>query len=286
MTTKVEWSDKVRFRIQREVSEVASYRVFSTNDIVTEALGRLTENDLREGVMSIKTATPDVTPTHPLTEAGLKDVAAFNYPYRQVYPEPRQQFRLLQLAAKAILEHPHVHKWSIQGLGMFRMYLSERVRLHVWNSDFAQPKASRLHDHPWGFRSTVIVGAIKNQIFEEIDEDSTSPLAQTFMKQTLRCGVGCQLIGEPKPTHLKTATIENIGPGMVYTQRPIDIHDTAAQQGTVTLVERDFGTDRDHATVLWPYGGDWVSAEPREASWDEIESMAAQTLAAHFMDLV
>ena len=62
------------------------------------------------------------------------------------------------LLVKTILEasrHGGISGWSLQGLGMFRLYLSHEKRLHVWDARFRTSDVSVIHTHPWHFTSEV-----------------------------------------------------------------------------------------------------------------------------------
>ncbi len=56
------------------------------------------------------------------------------------------------------------------------------------------------------------------------------------------------------------------------------IHDTGYGDGTVSLVTRTFLEDTEHAQVYIPAGQSWVSAEPRNATDDEVERITALAL--------
>jgi hypothetical protein len=51
---------------------------------------------------------------------------------------------------KNILEKATSYKWSLQGFGMLRLYLSKDVRMHVWHPDFAVKKVSHDPHAPMG----------------------------------------------------------------------------------------------------------------------------------------
>ena len=50
---------------------------------------------------------------------------------------------------RAILRNAHDFDWSLQGFGMFRAYLCDMVRVHVWDSRFRVQGVSDVHDHPY-----------------------------------------------------------------------------------------------------------------------------------------
>lgn len=66
--------------------------------------------------------------------------------------------------------------------------------------------------------------------------------------------------------------------GDIYSQAPAEIHSTHPIDGTITLMQK-FPTDDESARVYWPFGTEWVSAEPRTALTHEIERVAGVALA-------
>lgn len=167
-----------------------------------------------------------------------------------------------------VLDHPFEHAWTIQGLGMLRTYLDpwEVERLHIWDTGTAVEDVSTIHDHPWDFRSRIVAGEIRNQRFV-IDG---SELAAEFLTAKIRCGAGGGLISDPVPVRICSEGVERYGPGDQYSQRAPELHESFPSRGAVTVISREFRTDRDVATVCWRTG-EWVSAEPRPATRAEVE---------------
>lgn len=183
----------------------------------------------------------------------------------------------MRLFVKKILEKPLDHEWTVQGLGMYRMYLSDEVRLHIWLPEARTPNVSDIHNHPWGFGSTVIVGAMHNHRYWRFHHWRNLPEdADTFVanESKIECGSGGGLIGEPSQVRLWRRPIEHYPEGKTYYQDADEIHSSHPEPATVTLCVRTFGTDPDHAHVYWPAGESWVSAEPRPATNGEVWRMA------------
>ncbi len=154
--------------------------------------------------------------------------------------------------------------WSVQGFGMFRCYLTDGHRLHVWDDRFKVPGVSDIHDHPWDLSSEIISGHMQNVIFRADDR-----------------GVGyyCQLItpgdrggplGMPMPVSLEVTSSCGYGPGGGYGQRADEIHRSEPTPGTVTLATRTNRRPRDVAHSYYPEGGEWVDAKPRPAPPHEV----------------
>lgn len=173
---------------------------------------------------------------------------------------------LTESAVREALANPFDREWSIQGFGMLRTYLDpDQVhRLHIWDTGQGVKEVSTVHDHPWDFTSRIIAGSLVNQRYL-IDSTTGEP----FWAARLRCGVGGGLVEAPQKTLIETLPAEHYGTEDVYSQTAPEFHESFPTSGTVTVISREFKADRDLATVCWQ-DGDWVSAEPRPATEDEI----------------
>lgn len=177
-----------------------------------------------------------------------------------------------KLLVKKILEKPLGHDWSIQGFGMLRLYLADELRMHIWNSKKMVEDVSLIHTHPWDFVSEVVVGQITNVRYTESTPGTPFSLKHQYAK--IRCGVGGgiakgELQAERGEKWLVAQDREIYSIGETYTQSANEIHRSEPKDGTVTIVRRYFKSDPDHAYVFWDHG-DWVSAEPRKATDEEV----------------
>lgn len=181
-----------------------------------------------------------------------------------------------QLLVQRILETADRFEWTLQGFGMLRMYLSKEVRLHIWLNGFAVPNVSRIHDHPWDFESEIVCGQIRKLVYGR--SQAGEP---TFTEARILCGTGGHLIaGSEKPARLviDRGLSGTYNPGNRYREVAEALHETIPKNGTVTIVTRKFKQDTEHATVCYPIGTPWVSAEPRPATKYEIDGFAATAL--------
>lgn len=196
-------------------------------------------------------------------------------------------------AVKAILEQAPHYKWSVQGLGMMRLYLSTEVRLHIWHSSLMVPDVTLVHDHPWHFESVVVEGKLTNRRYftefrypgdRRVPDGVYIGGPEFFIKHRLFCGPGGCLEDESERVilhkALKADEICSAGDG--YSQSKDQIHYTLAQDGTVTLVYRQFDGDRDHANVYCKGGRPFVSAEPRPAAPEEVDFVVRDTMQKWF----
>lgn len=198
--------------------------------------------------------------------------------------------RFVRPLVRNVLENWESHRWSIQGFGMLRTYISKELRLHVWDSDFAVPDVSTVHDHAaWNFESRVVVGRIVNtryrvRPFPPYDEVETVEAPDVYIQEKIVCGPGGGLTKDMdmtvsgKRVLLSPLEPETYVAGDVYRQQALEVHSTWSERGTVTLVHREFQPDTEHASVFYCADSKWVSAEPREATRYEIRTIVANAL--------
>lgn len=183
----------------------------------------------------------------------------------------------LKATIKQILEKAEHYEWSLQGFGMLRLYLTKETRLHVWSDSHTVPNVSDIHDHPWNFRSTVVAGELRNYRFTPVERG-----ASRFLTRRILCGPGGCVMGEPAYVNLYEGVREIYFEGDDYYQGASEIHRSEPIDGTVTIITRAFLDDSDHANVFWRPGEEWVSAEPRPATPEEIKAITGNALRMWF----
>lgn len=188
---------------------------------------------------------------------------------------------MIRLLVQNILARPGGFDWSVQGLGMMRLYLSDEVRLHIWDSALKVPGVSAIHSHPWNMKSTVVAGRYKQHRFLPTPEHYVRR-GEKFKSVTIRCGEDACTMEPPVEVEMDEQKLEVYEPGETYLQSHDEIHLSCPEDGTVTLVERTFLEDRDHARVYWRGKGDWVDAKPRPATPDEVAQVTARALRTWF----
>jgi hypothetical protein len=172
-----------------------------------------------------------------------------------------------------VLAEPHRWEWTLQGFGMLRMYISPEMRMHVWDREFAVPNVCKIHDHPWTFESYVVEGRIVNCKYAVLSKGE-----RTHRKQRIVCGPGGGATGEPSLVRLESAGVEKYERGEAYTMYGHEIHESVYEDGTVTLVTRRLGPEMEHAHVFVERDKEWVSAEPRPATREEVQIITARAL--------
>lgn len=193
--------------------------------------------------------------------------------------------RFVRPLVQNVLENWESHRWSLQGFGMLRTYITKELRLHVWDSDFAVPDVSKVHTHPWNFESRVVVGRVVNTRYRAASSLTIpAAIAVPFIQEQIVCGPGGGLAKDMdmtvsgKRVWLHPLESETYVDGDTYRQEACEIHSTWCERGTVTLVLREFLPDTEHASVFYRVDSKWVSAEPREATPHEISAITANAL--------
>lgn len=182
-------------------------------------------------------------------------------------------FRALQYAVATILKNPKDYEWTLQGLGMLRLYLSTGMRLHVWSTQHAVKDVSVIHDHPWDFHSVVLCGRMIDMVYE------IEPGEPTHHEQSIMCGVGAHTITEKSNVRLALRSNDAHYAEDTYNRKAEQLHQSMPINGTVTLIDRTrFLPDRDLARVFFPLGTDFVSAEPRPATLEEVQAITQPAL--------
>ena len=176
---------------------------------------------------------------------------------------------LVRPLVKSLLRNAKNYEWTVQGLGMLRTYLdSEQVyRLHVWHKSIKVPEVSGLHSHPWDFVSYVISGCIWNTRYT-----FNTLYGEPYFGSEIRCGPGGGVVKELPERRLMKGLPECYIAGETYFMTSDEIHSSDFSDGTVSIIKRRFLNNRDNALVFWEPGSEWVSAESRPATLDEVEN--------------
>lgn len=184
----------------------------------------------------------------------------------------------LKALAWIVLTNAKNYQWSLQGFGLLRMHLPNDMRLHVWDSRYRFPEVSMIHDHlQWGLSSIIIAGKLTNRKYEISKKQTAFP----YMYTTMKPGYGTYFKEDPKLVYLMPTEHELYKEGDSYCQRPEEIHETDAADGTVTLMKK-YPTDDESARVFWPEGEEWGSAEPKSVDLDIVEDITSNALARWF----
>jgi hypothetical protein len=184
---------------------------------------------------------------------------------------------MLYSSVKHALVNAEKFAWSLQGFGMLRLYLTPETRLHVWHSAFSVPNYSPIHDHPWDFTSLILAGEIRQHRYLKLAQKMPSH-CEEYLYTKIRCGAGGGPVEDrADPIYLRRLPLETYKSGELYDQKANELHESMPIDGTVTIINRQFKSDPEHAIVAWK-SGPWVSAEPRLATPYEVRKITETAL--------
>jgi hypothetical protein len=177
--------------------------------------------------------------------------------------------KLAKVFVRNILEHAHAYPWTMQDIGLLGLRLDDEreYRLHVWAPDRCIG-GSVIHDHPFDFVSTVVVGELANARYVE-DDSGVKYMRERYSpaNEDLRTTDVVQL----------TANVETYRAGDVYSQMADELHDSHQVPGTVTILQRTF-RDIDELTVCRAEHEPWVSGVSRSPTFEEVDAITSQAL--------
>lgn len=192
----------------------------------------------------------------------------------------------IMASVEKILQQADKYQWSLQGFGMLRLHMSHGYRLNVWDSRFRVPNVSMIHTHPWNFVSQVVAGTLRNHRYLRYPYDHKSLFPDIkyplFESAKIRPGQGGGIM-EKTPADFQLCALmpENYIQGDEYRQCADEIHASEPVDGTITLNMR-VRVGLDEAFVFWPKGEEWRSAEPRNATTEEVHAITRASLAKWF----
>ena len=178
--------------------------------------------------------------------------------------------RLTKALVRTILEHASDYPWKVQGIGLLGLWLDDarEHRLHVWDPDggISEPP---IHDHPFDFTSTVVVGELVNTRYVEDPsgveyhrERYTPPHDEVRRDDTVR------LVGTPV----------TITAGETYQQSAAELHDSRQVPGTVTVIRFAFAKEKRDLSICHLGDTPADSGRSRPASADEVKRITAAAL--------
>jgi hypothetical protein len=188
-------------------------------------------------------------------------------------------------AIECIMRHPRDHNWSISGLGMLRLYLSRENRVHIWDSSLLTPGVSAIHTHPWDLESHVLAGVYRQTRFVPSSNyagilygGNEPGWSETLNCVDIECGGNARTVAEVTKLQVIEQYPEVYREGQKYKQSKDEIHQTLAEDGTVTLIRRTFYPDTERAKVLWRGNGGWVNARPWDATPEDVAKVVVPVL--------
>ena len=176
-----------------------------------------------------------------------------------------------QALVRTILEHAEDYPWKMQDIGLLGLWLDDRreYRLHVWDPSSSVGDLP-VHDHPFDFTSTVIVGEMTNTRYDEdCDGVEYHRVRYTPSNEDARTADTVRLSG--------AAT--TLTAGECYSQLAHELHDSRQIPGTVTIIRMAFtAVSEPELTVCRSGEAPWISGRSRPATPDEVKQITTTAL--------
>jgi hypothetical protein len=168
-----------------------------------------------------------------------------------------------------ILRHAEDFPWRMQDIGLMGLRLDDRRehRLHVWDPSYMTGDPP-VHDHPYDFTSTVIVGELTNTRFEE------DPEGDEYARFRYPPSAEDQRRSDTVRLSAKATTFSA---GGNYRQHARELHASWQQPGTVTAIRCSW-VEALELTVCLRDEASWHSGQARAATRAEIKTVATKAL--------
>jgi hypothetical protein len=168
-----------------------------------------------------------------------------------------------------ILRHAEDFLWRMADIGLMGLRLDERRehRLHVWDPSLSTGDPP-IHDHPYDFTSTIIVGELSNTRYVEHSAgDEYIRFRYSPPAEEQRRSDQVRLAG----------AAETFRQGDRYRQLAHELHASRQKPGTVTLITCSWSQPRE-LTVCLRDEASWRSGQAREATRQEIKTFTGKAL--------
>ncbi len=168
-----------------------------------------------------------------------------------------------------LLQHAEDFPWRMQEIGLMSLRLDDRRehRLHIWDPSYCGEEPP-IHDHPYDFTSTIIVGEMTNSRYQE------DPAGDAYVR--LRYPPGAEVERQSDRVRL-SSTATAFGEGDSYVQRAPELHASRQLPGTVTAIRCSW-VDAPTLTVCLRSEDSWVSGQGRDATREDIKNFSAKAL--------
>lgn len=168
-----------------------------------------------------------------------------------------------------MLRHAEDFPWRMHDIGLMGLRLDDQreYRLHVWDPSYSAGDPP-IHDHPYEFTSKIIVGELTNTRYEE------DPSGDEYARFRYSPSAEDQRRSD---TVRLSATATTFTEGGQYRQLAHELHASQQQSGTVTVIRCSW-VEATELTVCLRDDGSWRSGQGRDATREEVKTVAAKAL--------
>jgi len=159
-----------------------------------------------------------------------------------------------------IVEDVTAEKISLHGLGFLQVKLENNLRLHVWHPELPRRHCfeySAVHDHRFGFESTILRGTQINHTYR-VDEVATANYLAThdaYKHEGARLPTGNRPWDHAGQRHVTEVDVKGYEAGETYRMAPYQFHSTEpGGDGIVVTLMRKTSIGETGATSLCEIG--------------------------------
>jgi len=165
---------------------------------------------------------------------------------------------------KAILKRAENYSWEVPANGRLTLVLEPNVAvINVFHSKYRVPNSTAIHSHTVDFRSDIVGGVMRQYRYVRAAADGGhGPAPQKYWEQELT--LGGKLAGEPVECWLRESEIEEYSAGESYEITADEIHRSVPEDGTVTLISRQYKTSPVSVSTFWPWAPMAAGAKPSD----------------------
>jgi hypothetical protein len=166
---------------------------------------------------------------------------------------PKGQASATRALVEAILQRAENYTWEVPANGRLTLVLEPNVTVvNVFESKYRQLGTTAIHSHTVGFRSEIVGGVMRQHRYRRrIVASKEDLVARSYWEQELT--LDGKLSGEPSECCLAEQPIEVYAAGEYYEIAANEIHQSVPEDGTVTLVTRQYLTNPRCVSTFWPY---------------------------------
>lgn len=176
---------------------------------------------------------------------------------------PKLTTCILRGFALQVLQHHSDFQWTHEPGGFMRTCLAPDMVMNVFDASLVHEGATLIHTHPLDFTSMILAGELRHFRHTRYGRAAAPAGAQPYGYQDFDVefkgaspAKGCFLVEEP---------MEVYHAGDTYQVLSHEIHRVGTEDGTITVLTREYITKPTGSTTFWPYVAPGaLSAKPPE----------------------
>lgn len=148
-----------------------------------------------------------------------------------------------------ILRHARHFSWTEHANGRISLMLKpDQVCINVFDARYRQPGTTEIHSHSMDFRSEIIAGRMRQYRYRRTDDPAAAVATRCGVQDLTLDG---KLAGDARLCYLIEGPLEEYRAGEAYEITAPEIHRSDPEDGTVTLIARQYKTSPAGVSAFW-----------------------------------